>query len=118
MGRWAEVGHQVVGHRAVGHAGFSCCCSAGLCQSSFEDEAKKRKQFGGNLSYLVIFMCLARFCGQRPLAERKTIRLYGHLLEDVGICSVPGPPVGCCVRGIPTQPSLGTQPEASTAAGR
>lgn len=64
------VGHQVVGHQVVGHAGSSCCCSAGLCQSSFGDEAKKRKQFRGNVSYLVICMCLARFCGQRPLGER------------------------------------------------
>lgn len=56
----------------------------------FGTRRTKKKQIQGNASYFVIFRSLAHICGQRLLVQKETIRLYGHLLEDIGMCSAAG----------------------------
>lgn len=58
------------------------------------------------------FRYLAHICGRRPLVQKETIRLYGHLLEDISMCSAAGATRWVTVHVRPGKENTHASPDA------
>lgn len=70
------------------------CASSGAVLGQSEEKKTSEE----NATYFIIFSYLAQICEQRLHVQKEMIRLYGHLLEDIGMCSAAGATPGVTVR--------------------